>query len=160
MKLRRPRRPHRSPFHNRPKPGPIHPRPRADLPQAQGLYHLAPQLLTLDLGYQSTLSPARGTTWWTRPGAAASLPTGKLPGDMVTLDTVNLWTRTRPTTAEARSRCWPRLATAWSPGAAAKMRGSGAGTRLATLKSCRVKFDKGAGLVGGDTPELEQTPTT
>jgi spore coat protein H len=124
------------------KASPVH--PRAGRPAAgQGLYpYAAPQLLTLDLRYRAPPSPALACIWWTRTPARSCQPATELPrrhghaghGEPG---------REQGRRLRARDQGAGHSGDGLLKGAAAKMRLRGSSTRLATLKSYRVKFDKG-----------------
>ncbi|WP_103018545.1 CotH kinase family protein [Alicycliphilus denitrificans] len=130
-----------------------------DLPRVQGLYPYAtPALLTLDLGYQPT--PVSGPGWYLAGKDSCqqlASPPPSYPGGMVTLDTVDL-------DENKADNCEPEIKVLATSGdgqvvnAAAKMRMRGSSTREATLKSYRVKFDKGAAWWGEDTLNLNKHP--
>lgn len=131
-----------------------------DLPHAAGLYpYAAPSLLQLTLAYQST--PVSGAGWYqVDKNTCQQLPAppASYPGGMVTLDTVNL-------DEGQDDNCTPEikvLATSGDSlikGAAAKVRLRGSSTRLAELKSYRVKFsDKTTTWWGEDTWQLNKHP--
>ena len=76
---------------------------------------------------------------------------------MVTLDTVNL-DENKADDCEPEIKVLATSGDGLLKGAAAKMRLPGSSTRLATLKSYRVKFDKGADWQGEDTLNLNKHP--
>lgn len=130
-----------------------------DLAHAPGLYPYAtPALLALDLAYQPT--PVSGSGWYLVDKSNCQQlagPPPSYPGGMVTLDTVNL-------DEDKADDCEPEIKVQASSGdgqvkgAAAKMRLRGSSTRLAQLKSYRVKFDKGLTWSGEDTLNLNKHP--
>lgn len=130
-----------------------------DLPHASGLYPYAtPSLLTLALNYQPT--PVSGSGWYLVDKSSCqrlASPPPSYPAGMVTLDTVNL--------DEVKTDdCVPEIKVQATSddgqvkGAAAKLRLRGSSTRLAELKSYRVKFDKGGSWSGEDTLNLNKHP--
>lgn len=135
-------------------------RPRSgDLPRAQGLYpYAAPQLLTLDLGYQPTPVSGPGR-YLVGKNNCEQLPSPppSYPGSMVTLDTVNL-DEVKADDCEPEIKVLATSSDGQVKNAAAKMRLRGSSTRLAKLKSYRVKFDKGLAWQGEDTLNLNKHP--
>ncbi len=89
--------------------------------------------------------------------AQLASPPPSYPGGMVTLDTVNL-DENKADDCEPEIKVLATSGDGLLKGAAAKMRLPGSSTRLATLKSYRVKFDKGADWQGEDTLNLNKHP--
>lgn len=130
-----------------------------DLPHPQDLYPYAtPTLLTLDLGYQPT--PVAGPGWYLLDRQRCERlagPPPSYPGSLVTLDTVNL-DEIKNDDCEPEIKILASSDNGRLKGAAAKLRQRGSSTRLAALKSYRVKFDKGADWWGEDTLNLNKHP--
>ena len=115
-------------------------------------------LLTLNLGYQAT--PVSGPGWYLADKQRCEQlpnPPPSYPGSMVTLDTVNL-DEVKSDGCEPEVKVLATSSDGLVTGAAAKMRLRGSSTRLAKLKSYRVKFDKGMAWWGEDTLNLNKHP--
>ncbi len=149
-----------------PQPQPLPPQNQApfvpgpgDLPHSGGLYpYAAAWLLTLDLAYQAT--PVSGAGWYLAGKSDCqqlASPPPSYPGSMVTLDTVNL-DEDKSDNCEPEIKVLAKSDDGQLKNAAAKMRLRGSSTRLADLKSYRVKLDKGAAWWGEDTLQLNKHP--